>query len=51
MRAAFSHFGGEAIAMGDDALKARLEELAAANPPGCAVTAAYDGLEMEVGPY
>ena len=51
MRAAFSHFGGEAIAMGDDALKAGLEELAAANPPGCAVTAAYDGLEMEVGPY
>jgi ribonuclease BN (tRNA processing enzyme) len=51
MRAAFSHFGRDAIAMGDDALKAELEVLAGANPPGCAVTAAYDGLEMEVGPY
>jgi tryptophanyl-tRNA synthetase len=32
-----------------EALAAALEKLAAANPPGCAVTAAYDGLEMEVG--
>jgi hypothetical protein len=36
--------------MGKEALAAALEKLAAANPPGCAVTAAYDGLEMEVGP-
>jgi ribonuclease BN (tRNA processing enzyme) len=50
VRAVFSHFGKEAIEMGDDALRAALEELAAANPPGCAVTAAFDGLEMEVGP-
>ena len=50
VRAVFSHFGKEAIAMGDDALKAAIEELAAASPPGCAVTVAYDGLEMEVGP-
>ena len=50
VRAVFSHFGKEAIAMGDDALKAAIEELAAASPPGCAITVAYDGLEMEVGP-
>jgi hypothetical protein len=36
--------------MGDDALREALEKLAAANPPGCALTVAEDGLEMEVGP-
>ena len=49
VRAVFSHFGKEPIAMGEEALKAALDELAAANPPGCTVTAAYDGLELEVG--
>jgi len=50
MRAVFSHFGTGPIEMGDEALGKALEELAAANPPGCAVTAAHDGLEMEAGP-
>ncbi|HEY1434035.1 MAG TPA: MBL fold metallo-hydrolase [Thermoanaerobaculia bacterium] len=50
VRAVFSHFGAGPIEMGEEALAAALEKLAAANPPGCAVTAAYDGLEMEVGP-
>lgn len=49
LRAVFSHFGQGPIEMGDEALAAALEKLAAANPPGCAVTAAYDGLEMAVG--
>ena len=49
VRAVFSHFGKEPIAMGEEALKVALDELAAANPPGCTVTAAYDGLELEVG--
>ena len=49
LRAVFSHFGKGPIEMGDAALEGRLEELAAAKPPGCAVTAAYDGLELEVG--
>ena len=50
IRAAFSHFGSGPIEMGEEALRKALEDLAIANPPGCAVTAAYDGLEMEVGP-
>jgi ribonuclease BN (tRNA processing enzyme) len=49
LRAIFSHFGREPIAMGDEALGEALHKLAAANPPGCAVTAAHDGLELEVG--
>jgi ribonuclease BN (tRNA processing enzyme) len=50
VRAVFSHFGKGPIEMGEDALHEALTKLAAANPPGCAVTAAHDGLEMEVGP-
>ncbi len=49
LRAAFSHFGKDPIEMGEEALRKALGELAAANPPGCTVTAAYDGLEMDVG--
>jgi ribonuclease BN (tRNA processing enzyme) len=49
LRAVFSHFGRDPIAMGDEALGEALVKLAAANPPGCAVTAAHDGLELEVG--
>ncbi len=49
VRGAFSHFGKDPIAMGDEALVEALGKLAAANPPGCAVTAAYDGLELELG--
>ncbi len=49
LRAAFSHFGKDPIAMGEEALAEALGRLAAANPPGCAVTAASDGLELEVG--
>jgi ribonuclease BN (tRNA processing enzyme) len=48
-RAIFSHFGKEPIAMGDAALQKALDELAASPPPGCAVTAASDGLELEIG--
>lgn len=48
-RAIFSHFGKGPIEMGDAALEAALEELSGSPPPGCAVTAAYDGLELEVG--
>ena len=49
LRAAFSHFGKEPIGMGDEALGDAIQKLAAANPPGCAVTAAYDGMELEIG--
>lgn len=49
LRAIFSHFGKGPIEMGEEALNKALGELAASKPPGCAVTAAYDGLEMEVG--
>jgi ribonuclease BN (tRNA processing enzyme) len=48
-RAAFSHFGKGPIEMGEEKLQAALAELAAANPPGCTVTAARDGMEMEIG--
>lgn len=48
-RAIFSHFGKDPIAMGDDALEKALAELAISPPPGCAVTAASDGLELEIG--
>ena len=49
VRAVFSHFGRGPIEMGEQALRGALAELAVANPPGCAVTAAHDGLEMEIG--
>jgi ribonuclease BN (tRNA processing enzyme) len=49
LRAVFSHFGAGPIEMGETALREALEKLAAANPPGCAVTAAHDGLELEIG--
>ena len=48
-QAIFSHFGREPIEMGQEALQSALEELARANPPGCRVTAAHDGLEVELG--
>jgi len=48
-RAIFSHFGRDPIAMGHEALGKAIAEMAAANPPGCTVAAAYDGFEVEVG--
>ncbi len=48
LRAIFSHFGKGPIEMGYEALVKAIEELAASKPPGCAVTAAHDGLEMEI---
>ena len=48
-RAIFSHFGKGPIEMGQESLADALVELAAAQAPGCAVTAACDGLELEVG--
>jgi ribonuclease BN (tRNA processing enzyme) len=48
LRAIFSHFGKGPIEMGEPALVEALEELAAEKPPGCSVTAAHDGLELEV---
>jgi hypothetical protein len=48
LRAIFSHFGKGPIEMGEKALKEALEELAVEKPPGCAVTAACDGLELEL---
>ena len=48
-RAIFSHFGKGPIEMGDAALEIALAELAVDPPPGCAVMAAQDGLELEIG--
>jgi len=48
VRAVFSHFGRGPIEMGEEALKEAIDKLAAANPPGCAVTVAHDGLELDV---
>jgi ribonuclease BN (tRNA processing enzyme) len=48
LRAIFSHFGKGPIDMGDEALREALETLAAETPPGCTVTAAHDGLELEL---
>ena len=48
LRAIFSHFGKGPIEMGDEALREALETLAAEKPPGCTVTAAHDGLELEI---
>lgn len=47
-RAVFSHFGRGPIGMGERALAKALAELAAAKAPGCRVTAARDGLSLEV---
>ena len=49
LQAVFSHFGKGPIEMGQEALSRAVADLAAANPPGCRVVAAHDGLEMEVG--
>ncbi len=48
LRAIFSHFGKGPIEMGETALADALEELASEKPPGCAVTVAHDGLELEI---
>lgn len=47
-RAVFSHFGSEPIGMGEEALREALGKLAAERAPGCEVTAARDGLTLEV---
>jgi ribonuclease BN (tRNA processing enzyme) len=49
-RAIFSHFGKGPIQMGEENLAAALAELVAAQAPDCAVAAARDGLELEIGP-
>jgi hypothetical protein len=48
-RAIFSHFGKGPIELGDEGLEGALAKLATSPPPGCAVTAAVDGLELEIG--
>jgi ribonuclease BN (tRNA processing enzyme) len=48
-RAIFSHFGKGPIEMGEAALAEALAELATSPPPGCAVIAAQDGMELEIG--
>lgn len=47
-RAVFSHFGKEPIEMGEAALRKSLENLASERAPGCEVTAARDGLTLEI---
>lgn len=47
-RAVFSHFGKAPIEMGDEALRQKLAELAAAKAPRCEVSAARDGLRLEI---
>ena len=47
-RAVFSHFGGEAIAMGEEALSEALAKLASERLPGGEVTAARDGRTLEL---
>ena len=47
-RAVFSHFGKEAIAMGDEALPEALAKLVSERLPGAEVTAARDGLILDV---
>lgn len=46
-RAVFSHFGKEAIAMGEEGLREALANLAAERLPGAEVTAAHDGLTLD----
>ena len=47
-RAVFSHFGKEAVAMGEEALREALAKLASERLPGAEVTAARDGLTLDV---
>lgn len=47
-RAIFTHFGRGPIGMGERALRKVLAALAAQRAPGCRVTAARDGLSVEV---
>lgn len=49
-RAIFTHFGRGPIRMGERALAAALADLAATRAPGCEVTAARDGLVLEIEP-
>ncbi len=46
--AVFSHFGKGPIEMGEKALRGALDELVAERAPGCQVTAARDGLTLEI---
>ena len=46
-RAVFSHFGKEAIAMGEEALREALAKLVSERLPGAEVTAARDGLTVD----
>ena len=48
-RAIFSHFGKGPIEMGEPSLEDALAQLATSPPPGCAVTSAHDGMELEIG--
>ncbi len=45
-RAVFSHFGSEAIRMGDRELASRLRRLGAEKAPACSVELAHDGAEL-----
>jgi ribonuclease BN (tRNA processing enzyme) len=47
-RAVFSHFGKEPIEMGEAVLRESLQNLASERAPGCQVTAARDGLTLEI---
>jgi ribonuclease BN (tRNA processing enzyme) len=47
-RAVFSHFGKEAIAMGEEDLREALANLVSERLPGAEVTAARDGLTLDV---
>jgi ribonuclease BN (tRNA processing enzyme) len=48
LRAVFSHFGSEAITMGEKALEEALAKLASERLPGGEVTAARDGRTLEI---
>jgi ribonuclease BN (tRNA processing enzyme) len=47
-RAVFSHFGRGPIGLSQHALQRALQDLAAVKAPGCRVTAARDGLSLQV---
>jgi ribonuclease BN (tRNA processing enzyme) len=47
-RAVFSHFGKGPIEMGEEALGEELVRLAGEKAPGCEVSAAGDGLALEI---